>query len=119
MSLNMVNLVGRAGTDPEVRYFESGKVKCNFPLAVDRRRKGEDKPDWFNIEIWGRTAEIAGEYVRKGSLIGIQGSLRFDHWKDKNTGEDWQKPVISVDRLDLLGSRQDRETNMPEADMDF
>lgn len=53
MSLNLVTLVGRAGMDPEVRYFESGKVVCTFSLAVNRFRKGEDKPDWFNLELWG------------------------------------------------------------------
>ncbi|GAB4217972.1 MAG: single-stranded DNA-binding protein [Synechococcales cyanobacterium] len=106
MSLNSITLVGRAGRDPEVRYFESGKVVCNFSLAVDRRRKGEDKPDWFDLELWGRTAEVAGEYVRKGSLVGVQGSLSFERWKDRSTGEDRQKPVIKVDRLELLGSRQ-------------
>ncbi|MDX2271138.1 MAG: single-stranded DNA-binding protein [Cyanobacteriota bacterium] len=114
MSLNTVTLVGRAGKDPELRYFESGKVVCNFTMAVNRRRKGEDQPDWFDLEIWGRTAEIAGEYVRKGSLIGVTGSLKFDRWKDRQSGEDRQKPVISVERLDLLGSRQDRESAMPD-----
>lgn len=108
MSLNVVSLVGRAGRDPELRYFESGNVVCNVSMAVNRRRKGEDAPNWFELEIWGRTAEIAGEYVRKGSLIGITGALKFDRWKDRSTGEDRQKPVIRVDRLDLLGSRQDR-----------
>ncbi|MEO1134617.1 MAG: single-stranded DNA-binding protein [Cyanobacteria bacterium J06639_1] len=108
MSLNVVTLVGRAGRDPELRYFESGNVVCNVSMAVNRRSKRDDPPNWFELEIWGRTAEIAGEYVRKGSLIGITGSLKFDRWKDRSTGDDRQKPVIRVDRLDLLGSRQDR-----------
>ncbi len=110
MSLNSVNLVGRAGVDPEVRYFESGRVVCNFVLAVNRGRR-DDKPDWFNLEMWGRTAEIAGEYVRKGKLVGIQGSLKFDRWNDRSTGEERQKPVIIVDRLELLGSRQENEVD--------
>jgi single-strand DNA-binding protein len=114
MSLNTVTLVGRAGRDPELRYFESGQVVCNVTLAVDRRRKNEDKPDWFDLEIWGRTAEIAGEYVRKGSLIGVSGSLKFDRWKDRTSGEERQKPVIRVERLDLLGSKRDRDGAMPD-----
>jgi len=113
MSLNLVTLVGRAGMDPEVRYFESGKVVCTFSLAVNRFRKGEDKPDWFNLELWGRTAEVAGEYVRKGSLVGVTGSLKFERWKDRSTGEERQRPVIAVERLELLGSRQDREPDLP------
>ncbi len=109
MSLNVVNLVGRAGADPEVKYFESGKMVCTIPMAVDRGGRRDDKPDWFNLEMWGKTAEIAGEYLRKGSQFGVTGSLKLDTWKDKVTGEDRSKPVISVERLQLLGSRRDTE----------
>jgi single-strand DNA-binding protein len=111
MSLNVVNLVGRAGRDPEVKYYESGAVRCTLTLAVDRRTRNSDEPDWFNLELWGKTAEIAGNYVRKGSLIGVQGSLKFDHWQDRNTGAQRSAPVIKVDRLDLLGSKRDSDPN--------
>lgn len=112
MALNVVNLVGRAGRDPDVRYFESGSVVCQVTLAVDRRRRNSDEPDWFNLEMWGRTAEVAANYVRKGSLIGVTGSLKIDHWKDRNTGVDRSKPVIKVDRLELLGSKRDSDASM-------
>ncbi|MGF1478893.1 MAG: single-stranded DNA-binding protein [Cyanophyceae cyanobacterium] len=112
MSLNIVNLVGRAGTDPEVRYFESGSVLCTLPLAVDRNTSKSDKPDWFNLKIWGKTAEIAANYVRKGSLLGIQGTLTIESWSDRNTGANRSRPVIKVDRLELLGSRKDSEAEM-------
>ncbi len=118
MSLNLVNLVGRAGQDPDLTYFESGRVKCVFSLAVDKGRK-DDTPDWFRLEIWGRSAEIAGDYVRKGSLVGIQGSLRFNRWKDKGTGDNRQSPIIAVDRLRLLGSKKDRDASAGNDDMDF
>lgn len=111
MSINLVNLVGRAGKDPEVRYFESSSVLCKLTLAVNRRSRNNDQPDWFNLEIWGKTAEIAANYVRKGSLIGIQGSLKIDSWVDRNTGANRSTPVIRVDRLDLLGSRQDNNAS--------
>ncbi|KGG14602.1 MULTISPECIES: single-stranded DNA-binding protein [unclassified Prochlorococcus] len=110
MSLNAVNLVGRAGRDPEVRYFESGSIVANFTLAVNRRSRN-DEPDWFNLEIWGKQAQVAADYVRKGSLIGITGSLKLDQWKDKTTGENKSKPIIRVDRLNLLGSRKDSANN--------
>lgn len=110
MSLNVVTLVGRAGRDPEVKYFESGSVVCKFPIAVDRRTRNSDQPDWFDLEIWGKTAEIAANYVRKGGLVGIKGSLKFDYWQDRNTGASRSKPVIRVDRLDLLGSKGDNES---------
>ncbi len=86
MSLNVVTLVGRVGGDPDVKYFESGTVKCSLTLAVNRRTKNSDQPDWFNLEIWGKTAQIAADYVRKGSLIGVTGSLKFERWQDRNTG---------------------------------
>ena len=110
MEINTVNLVGRAGREPDVRYFESGSTVANFTLAVNRRSRDEE-PDWFNIEIWGKQAQIAADYVRKGSLIGITGSLKIDSWKDKSTGEDRFKPVIRVERLNLLGSKKDNQTN--------
>tara|TARA_B100000700_G_scaffold41854_1_gene42801 strand:+ start:328 stop:717 length:390 start_codon:yes stop_codon:yes gene_type:complete len=108
MGINSVTLVGRAGRDPEVRYFESGTVVANLTMAVNRRSKN-DQPDWFNLEIWGKQAQVAADYVKKGSLIGITGSFKLDNWKDRNTGEDKSKPVIRVDRLELLGSKKDAE----------
>ena len=110
MSINAINLVGRAGRDPEVRYFESGSIVANFTLAVNRRSRNEE-PDWFNLEIWGKQAQVAADYVKKGSLLGISGSFKLDQWRDKTTGENKSKPVIRVDRLDLLGSRRDSMNN--------
>ena len=108
MEINSINLVGRAGREPDVRYFESGTTVANFTLAVNRIGKG-DEPDWFNLEIWGKQAQIAADYVKKGSLIGISGSFKIDSWKDKNTGEDRFKPVVRVDRLNLLSSRKETD----------
>ena len=110
MSINAINLVGRAGRDPEVRYFESGSIVANFTLAVNRRSRNEE-PDWFNLEIWGKQAQIAADYVKKGSLLGISGSFKLDQWRDKTSGENKSKPVIRVDRLELLGSRRDSMNN--------
>jgi len=103
---NRVVLVGRAGRDPEVRYFESGAMVANLTLAVNRRSRN-DEPDWFNLEIWGKQAQVAADYVRKGSLLGITGSFKLDRWTDRATGEERIKPVITVDRLELLGSKRD------------
>jgi single-strand DNA-binding protein len=119
MTINVVTLVGRVGTDPEVKYFESGTVVCNLTLAVRRRSSRDDKPDWFNLELWGKTAEIAANYVRKGSLIGVSGAIKLDHWQDRATGADRSKPVVRVDRLDLLGSKRDNESPMGYNDDEF
>jgi single-strand DNA-binding protein len=114
MSINVVTLVGRVGSDPDIKYFESGTVKCKLTLAVNRRSRNNDKPDWFNLELWGKTAEIAGNYVRKGTLIGIKGSLKFDTWSDRQTGVNRSAPVIHVEQLDLLGSKRDGESPAPD-----
>ena len=118
MAINSVTLVGRAGRDPEVRYFESGTVVANLTMAVNRRNR-DDEPDWFNLEIWGKQAQIAADYVKKGSLIGITGSFKLDNWKDRNTGEDRNKPVVRVDRLELLGSKKDAENNNFQSNNSF
>ncbi len=110
MGINSVTLVGRAGRDPEVRYFESGSVVANLTMAVNRRSRN-DEPDWFNLQIWGKQAQVAADYVKKGSLLGITGSFKIDTWMDRNTGEARSKPVIRVDRIELLGSKRDAETN--------
>lgn len=98
-----ITIIGRAGRDPEVKYFESGTVVANLTLAV-RPLKKDDKPEWFNLEIWGKTAQVAADYVRKGSLIGVQGRIKTERWTDK-TGQERSKPVVVVNSLELLSSK--------------
>ena len=107
--ISAIALVGRAGRDPEVRYFESGSVVADFTLAVKRPRREEENPDWFNLKVWGKQAQVAADYVRKGSLLGITGSLAEERWTDRTSGEERSKLVVRVGRLDLLGSRRDSE----------
>jgi single-strand DNA-binding protein len=102
--LNNIQLVGRCGGDPEIRFFESGAVNCKFTLAVNQNKR-DAKPDWFNIELWGRNAEVAAQYVKKGSLLGISGSLEIERWSDRATGESREKPVVKATVLNLLGSK--------------
>ncbi len=119
MSINVVHLVGRVGGDPDVKYFESGKVKCRLTLAVRRRSRNSDEPDWFTLEMWDKTAQIAADYVRKGAQIGITGSLKFDRWQDRTTGANRSLPIIRVDQLDLLGSKRDNESSMSQNNSEF
>lgn len=112
-STNAVALVGRAGQDPKLRSFDSGTMVANFSLAV--RGRSREETHWFNLEIWGKQAQVAVDYVRKGSLIGVSGSLKFDSWTDRATGEIRTQPVIRVDRLELLGSRQESGESAPAA----
>ncbi len=104
--INSVVLVGRAGQDPDMKYFESGKVKTTFSIAVNRwdSKSREEVTDWFNIELWDKSAEVAGEYVKKGKLVAIEGKLATSKWKD-NTGADRERFFIRATNLRLLGSR--------------
>lgn len=115
MNLNVVHLIGRVGRDPEVKYFDSGKVKCTLTLAVNRIKR-DDPPDWFDLELWDKVAEIAANYVKKGSQIGIKGSLKIETWNDRNSGANRSKPIIRVDKLDLLDSKKDSQQSQQRSD---
>jgi single-strand DNA-binding protein len=105
VNVNSVSIAGRVGRDPEVRYFESGTNKTSCSLAVRRT----SQTDWFDLEAWGKTGEVMGNYVRKGGLIGILGQIKFEEWTDKSTGELRSKPVILVGELELLGGKKEQE----------
>jgi single-strand DNA-binding protein len=108
MSINSVTLTGRAGRDPEVKYFESGSCVAQFSIAVDRYSKeGGKEVDWINIKLWGKQAQVAADYVRKGSLVGIVGRLEVEKWADRQSGEERSKAVVVGDRLELLSSKRD------------
>lgn len=109
MDINTVILIGRAGQNPEIKYFESGKTMAHFSLAVDRPKTspdGEAQTDWFQIEVWGRQAEVAYEYVKKGSLVGIRGKLEFKQFQDERN-QSHETPYIRSTSLRLIGSRHD------------
>lgn len=84
--------------------------KCRLSLAVNREGE-DDKPDWFNLEIWGKLATVTADYVRKGTLLAVKGSLTIDRWQDNNTKVMRSSPVILVDRLDILSSKRDSYPN--------
>jgi single-strand DNA-binding protein len=104
--MNNITLVGRAGRDPEVRYFESGTMVANLSLAVNAYKRDE-APDWFSLTIWGKQAQVAADYVRKGSQIAVSGRMTSEKWTDRSTGEERSKPVVVVERITLLGSKND------------
>ncbi len=106
--MNSVVVVGRAGQDPEMKYFESGKVKTTFSVAVSRwdsKTKGE-VTDWFNVELWDKSAEIAGEYVKKGRLVGIDGRLDSSKWTGPD-GVQKERFLIRANTLRLLSGKND------------
>ncbi len=102
--INSVVVVGRVGQDPEVRYFDSGKVKTVLSIATNRWTKEGDKTDWFRVELWDKKAEVAGEYAKKGALVAIDGRLAVNKWKTQS-GEEREYYYIRANDLRLLGKR--------------
>jgi single-strand DNA-binding protein len=118
MSINTVTLTGRAGRDPEIKYFESGTMVAGLSIAIDKFKKDE-KADFFEIKFWGKQAQVAADYLRKGALFGVTGRLEWETWTDRNTGEERKKPVIVGERLQLLGSKRDTESAPSNEDVPF
>jgi single-strand DNA-binding protein len=108
--INKVILVGNLGKDPEVRYMANGGAVCNVTLATSEswkdKQTGEqkDKTEWHNIVFYRRLAEIAGEYLRKGSLIYVDGMLQTRKWQDKS-GNDRYTTEIIASEMQMLGGR--------------
>jgi single-strand DNA-binding protein len=108
--INKVILIGNLGKDPEVRYMANGGAVCNVTLATTEswkdKQSGEqkDKTEWHNIVFYRRLAEIAGEYLRKGSQIYVEGKLQTRKWQDKS-GNDRYTTEIIANEMQMLGSR--------------
>jgi single-strand DNA-binding protein len=104
---NTLMIIGRVGKDPEVRTTQTGKAVTKFTLAVRRPgkdSKGQEITDWFQVELWGKQAELAGELVRKGTLLSVAGACHIDEWSDKDGNR--QKSVkVSADGFQLLESK--------------
>ena len=106
--MNSVVIIGRAGQDPEIKWYESGKVKTTFSVAVSRwdYKTKTETTDWFNIEIWDKQAELASEYVKKGSQVCIDGRLSVNKWTAAN-GEQREKLIVVGNKFRLLGSKNE------------
>lgn len=105
MTINVLVLVGHAGRNPELRFFASGSCVCEFTLAVNRPPKDgqPQEPLWLSCKAWGKTAQVAGDYLRKGSKVAIVGRLEIEQWSDRSSGEKRSKPLVLIDRLELCG----------------
>jgi single-strand DNA-binding protein len=113
-SVNKVILIGNLGKDPEVKYTPSGLPVANFSLATNERFKDkdgnwQDRTEWHNIVAWQRLAEIAGEYLKKGRSVYIEGRLQTRSWDDKESGQKKYRTEIVAQDLVLLGGRGEGE----------
>jgi single-strand DNA-binding protein len=111
-SVNKVILIGNLGRDPEVRYTPSGSAVCNVGIATTRNWKNKDsgerqeETEWHRVVFFDRLAEIAGEYLKKGRPVYVEGRLRTRKWTDKDGVEKYTTEVYA-EQMQLLGSRED------------
>jgi single-strand DNA-binding protein len=111
-SVNKVTLLGTLGRDPEVKYTPSGTAVAKFSMATNDRYKDkdgnwQDRTEWHNIVAWQRTAEIIGEYVKKGDRLYLEGKLQTSSWEDKQSGEKKYRTEIVVNDIVLIGGKRD------------
>ena len=110
-SVNKVILVGNLGRDPETRYAPEGGAICNISVATTETWKDkasgekQERTEWHRVVFFNRLAEIAGEYLKKGSQVYVEGSLRTRKWQDKEGQERYTTEIVA-DRMQMLGSRQ-------------
>ncbi len=114
-NLNRVLLIGNLTRDPEVRYTPKGTAVTEIGLAVNRVYSGEDgekkeEVTFVDVTLWARQAEIAGQYLKKGRPVFIEGRLQLDSWDDKQTGQKRSRLRVVAENLQLLGGRQDAES---------
>lgn len=120
MSVNKVMLIGNLGRDPEIRYTTSGQAVANFTLATTEKytNKAGDKQEdteWHRIVAWGRLAEICGEYLTKGRMVYIEGSIRTRSWEDKDGNTKWTTEIIARN-MQMLGGQGTRSESSSTAD---
>lgn len=109
-SVNKVILIGNLGRDPETRYMPDGGAVTNVSIATtdtwkDKNGEKQEKTEWHRVAFFGKLAEIAGEYLKKGSQVYVEGRLQTRKWQDKD-GQDKYTTEIVADRMQMLGSRQ-------------
>jgi single-strand DNA-binding protein len=118
-SVNKVILIGNLGRDPETRYTADGAAITNVSVATTRRYKDasgqqQEETEWHRVAFFGRLAEIAGEYLRKGRPVYVEGRLRTRKWQDKD-GQDRYTTEIVAENMQMLGSREGMGGSEPDA----
>src|SRR5277367_1773488 len=111
-NLNKVMLMGNLTRDPEVRYTPKGTAVAELGLAINRvytadNNEKREETTFVDVTLWGRTAEIAGEYLKKGRPVFIEGRLQLDSWDDRETGQKRSKLRVVGENMTMLGSKGD------------
>lgn len=119
-SVNKVIIIGNLGRDPEMRYMPSGDAIANLRIATaekykDRNGEMQESTEWHSVAFFGKTAEVCGQYLKKGSQVYVEGSLRTRKWQDKD-GNDRYTTEIRGDRMQMLGGRSGGGGGMADYD---
>lgn len=123
-SLNKVQLIGRLGADPETRYMPSGSAVTNLRIATSETWKDkqtgdwQERTEWHSVAFFGRLAEVAAEYLRKGSQCYVEGKLRTRKWQDRD-GNDRYTTEIVANELVMLGGKRSEQPKQAEPAEDF
>ena len=117
--VNKVILVGNLGRDPELRTTPNGQAVAKFSIATNRRWKDRDgnrqeQTEWHNIVVWGRQAEVAGQYLNKGKQIYLEGRLQTSSWDDRETGVKKYRTEIICENFTMLGGRDSSGGGAPQ-----
>ena len=117
-SVNKAIIVGTLGRDPEVRYMPNGDAACNLSVATsetwkDKSGEKQERTEWHRISMFGKLAEIAGQYLAKGSSVYLEGKLQTRKWTDKD-GVDKYTTEIIADRMQMLGGKEQRHGQQQE-----
>lgn len=113
--MNSVNIIGRIGSDIELRSTPSGKPVAEVNLAVDDGYGENKKTAWIGVTMWGKTAEIASQYLSKGSQVGITGRLSQDEWTDKDSGKKQRKTKVTADNIYFIGRPKTEQSPAQDA----
>jgi single-strand DNA-binding protein len=110
--VNKVILVGRLGTDPEIRYTQQGSAVANFNIATseawtDKSGEKQEKTEWHRIVVWGKTAELCSQYLAKGRQIFVEGRLQTRQWEDKDGGKRYTTEIVA-NTVQFLDRGQDK-----------
>lgn len=121
--LNKVQIIGRLGADPEMRYTQQGNAVTSFRVASSRTWKkadgnSEEETEWFRVVAWNRLGEVCGEYLRKGSRVYIEGRLKTRSWQDDSGQTRYMTEVVAEDMI-MLDSRRDAQTSGDYGDSDM
>lgn len=119
-SVNKVILIGNLGRDPEVRFMPNGDAVCNFSIATteswkDKAGQKQEKTEWHNIVMYRKLAEIAGEYLKKGRQVYLEGRLQTRKWQDKDNNDRYTTEIIA-DQMQMLGGKDsNQESGAPSS----